>query len=126
MIASPLFHIGHSLHVGLICTGVAMYSVTVMTNVIEFYKIIKPVLHAFHIRWTFVLHWILGFMFQIRSYRGNRKDFLLSHVIFTVILFCFTFVSCLLHIRFVSRWTFASCRSYRCGKVQCDYCEDSN
>ena len=49
----------------------------------------------------FVLHWIFGFVFQIRSYTGNKKDFLLSHVIFAVTMFCFKFVSCLTDIRFV-------------------------
>ena len=41
------------------------------------------------------------YMFQISSYTGNRKDFLMGHVIFTVILFCFTFVSYLIAIRFM-------------------------
>ena len=53
VIASPLFHVGHLLHVGL--TDVEMYSVTVMRIVIEFCKRSIPVLHLFQIRWTFVL-----------------------------------------------------------------------
>ena len=62
----------------------------------------KPVLHPFHIRWTFVLRWIFRFMFQIMFYTGNTEDFLLGHVIFAVwVLFCFTFVSCLMAIRFL-------------------------
>ena len=36
MIASFLFHVGHSLHV--VPTGVEMYSVTVMRNITEFCK----------------------------------------------------------------------------------------
>ena len=31
----------------------------------------------------------------------NKKDFWSGHIIFAVILFCFTFVSCLMDIRFV-------------------------
>ena len=66
-----------------------MYSVTVMMNVIEFYKINKPVLHSFHIRWTFVIHSIFGFMLKIRSYTEN-KDFAVKPCSFSRnIVLCF-------------------------------------
>ena len=57
VIASPLIHVGHLLYKEL--TGVEMYSVTLMRNVTEICKRSKSVLHSFHIRWTFVLRWIL-------------------------------------------------------------------
>ena len=47
-----------------------LYSVTAVKIVIEFGKRSKSVLHSFHIRWTFVLRWIFGFMFLICSYTG--------------------------------------------------------
>ena len=62
MIAPPLVYVGHSLYVGPI--GVETYSVTVVWIVIiEFWLRSMPVMHSFHIRWTFVLHWIFWFMF---------------------------------------------------------------
>ena len=53
VIASPLFHIGHLLHVGL--TGVEMCSVNVWRNAIERFKRSKPALHSFRVGWTFIL-----------------------------------------------------------------------
>ena len=60
--------IGHSLHVGP--THVKLYSVNVVRIVIEYGKRSKSVLLSFHVQWTFVLRWIFGFMFLIRSYTG--------------------------------------------------------
>ena len=68
MIASPLFHVGHSLHV--VSIGVEMYIVTVVRMLIEFGKRSKSDLHSFHILRTFVLCWIFRFMFLICSYTG--------------------------------------------------------
>ena len=69
MISPPLLRLT-LLHVGPI--GVEMYSVPVVRIVLGFLKRSKPVLHSFHIRCIFVLCWIFGFMFQIRSYTGNK------------------------------------------------------
>ena len=58
VIASLLFHVRNSLHVGL--TGVEIYSVTVMRNAIELFKIISQ----FYINFTYDGHSLdIRFMF---------------------------------------------------------------
>ena len=46
-----------------------------MRNVIKFFERSKPVLHWFHVQWTFVLLCIFSFMFQMRSYTVNKAIF---------------------------------------------------